>query len=275
MAVLRHERDRDVARHRVERLPRRLGLRLPVAAAPAEAAQPAARPGLRAAPATRATASSSERDPSSRTCRWPSDQLREVHVRVGEARARRSAAEVDRSGLASAVSCVPTPPAIRSPAIASAPRSGARVHRADDAVLEDHGPDRLLSDGSRLRDRCAHRAVPGSASLCGARRGADRPGDRPLLPDGNRAERAPDRAGGGRADAARAQDARAGPRGEPARADRAAALAARPASGDRLDGGRLGLELDVLPAASYLRYQRRLPGSSWRTARARCAGFAP
>jgi Xaa-Pro dipeptidase len=27
-----------------------------------------------------------------------------------------------------------------------------------------------------------------------------------------------------------------------------------------LDGGRLGLELDVLPAASYLRYQRRLPG---------------
>ena len=36
-----------------------------------------------------------------------------------------AAAEIDRSGLGSAVSCVPTPPAIRSPAIASARALGS------------------------------------------------------------------------------------------------------------------------------------------------------
>ena len=66
----------------------------------------------------------------------------------------------------------------------------------------------------------------------------------------------------GRADAARPQDARAGARGEPARSgsSRCARCATFPARRSALDGGRLGLELDVLPAASYLRYQRRLPG---------------
>ena len=62
------------------------------------------------------------------------------------------------SGLASAVSCTPTPPAMRSPAIASARDDRQRrIERADDAVLEDHVPS------LREEQRCSTM----SASTCG------------------------------------------------------------------------------------------------------------
>src|SRR5205814_3157415 len=67
---------------------------------------------------TRASASSSERVPSRRTSCWATAQVGKwtcESVKPGTThRPRRST----RSGLGSAVSCVPTPPAIVSPAIA-------------------------------------------------------------------------------------------------------------------------------------------------------------
>src|SRR5256714_6765185 len=77
-----------------------------------------------AAWATRATASSSERAPWSRTSRRATDQVGKwtcASLRPGRTqRPPRST----RSGLGSAVSCVPTPPATHSPAIASARATG-------------------------------------------------------------------------------------------------------------------------------------------------------
>src|ERR671931_1003016 len=77
-----------------------------------------------AASATRATASSSECVPSRRTSRRATDQVGKctcASLRPGRTqRPPRST----RSGPGSAVSCVPTPPAIHSPAIASARATG-------------------------------------------------------------------------------------------------------------------------------------------------------
>ena len=74
VVVLRHQRHGHVRHRAVERLAgRRLG---PVALAPAEPAQPAARRHVaRAAATTRSSASSSERAPSRRAWRRPSDQV--------------------------------------------------------------------------------------------------------------------------------------------------------------------------------------------------------
>ena len=77
-------------------------------------------------------------------------------VNAGRAhRPRRST----RSGVGSALSCVPTPPTTRSPAIAR--RRGGRqggIHGADDAVRQDHAPEPSAriggaTIGSRPEDR--------------------------------------------------------------------------------------------------------------------------
>ena len=87
------------------------------------------RPGVAvlAPSATRATASSSVRVPSSRTCRWASAHWgRWTWESVNPGRTQRPPRST-RSGLARARSWVPTPPAMRSPAIASARASGSGV----------------------------------------------------------------------------------------------------------------------------------------------------
>src|ERR671929_546179 len=77
-----------------------------------------------AASATRATASSSERAPSSRTSRRATDQVGKcTWASLKPGRTQRPPRST-RSGLGSAVSCVPTPPATTSPAIASARATG-------------------------------------------------------------------------------------------------------------------------------------------------------
>src|SRR2546423_6472136 len=77
-----------------------------------------------AASATRATASSSERVPSSRTSRRATDQVGKwTCASLKPGRTQRPPRST-RSGLGSAVSCVPTPPATTSPAIASARATG-------------------------------------------------------------------------------------------------------------------------------------------------------
>ena len=79
---------------------------------------------LRGCRATRASASASELESSSRTSRRASAQLGKCtweSVKAGSTqRPRRST----RSGLGSAASCVPTPPATSGPAIESAPQVG-------------------------------------------------------------------------------------------------------------------------------------------------------
>src|SRR5437588_608565 len=77
-----------------------------------------------AASATRATASSSEPAPSRRTSRRATDQVGKwTCASLNPGRTQRPPRST-RSGLGSAVSCVPTPPATSSPAIASARVTG-------------------------------------------------------------------------------------------------------------------------------------------------------
>src|SRR2546423_6204361 len=77
-----------------------------------------------AASATRATASSSERAPSRRISRRATDQVGKwTWASLKPGRTQRPPRST-RSGLGSAVSCVPTPPATHSPAIASARATG-------------------------------------------------------------------------------------------------------------------------------------------------------
>src|SRR5919197_2172551 len=74
--------------------------------------------------ATRATASSSDRAPSRRISRRATDQVGKwTCASLSPGRTHRPPRSI-RSGPGSAVSCVPTPPAIHSPAIASARATG-------------------------------------------------------------------------------------------------------------------------------------------------------
>ena len=124
VVVLGHQRHRHVAGDSVECL-RRLDRRRPLAVPPAEPAQPAALRHLadrRCHTRERVVERLGALEPHLPLRQRPA---REVHVGVGEAREDAQPAEVDALGLASAVSCVPTPPAIRSPAIASAAARGS------------------------------------------------------------------------------------------------------------------------------------------------------
>ena len=140
VAVARGQRGRDVAGHGVEHLPRRLDRRRPVAARASRgraASLPAA--PIRPPPRTRSTASSSVCVPSKRTSCWASAQATKCTCESVKPGRTQRPPRSTTSGDASAVSWVPTPPAIRSPAIASDARDRQRrVERADDSVLEDH-----------------------------------------------------------------------------------------------------------------------------------------
>ena len=116
--------------------------------------RPAGRGPRRARAPRRATSA-----PSSWTSLRASDHVGKwtwESVNAGRAhRPRRST----RSGVGSALSCVPTPPTTRSPAIARAAAVGKRgIHGADDAVRQDHAPEpsartRGATIGSRPEDR--------------------------------------------------------------------------------------------------------------------------
>ena len=128
VVVLGDHRGRRVAGDRVEIVPCRLALRLPVAAPPAVAAQPA--PGGRA----RRRADAVERLVERRAAVELHLVLRErpgreVHVRVGESRHTTRPPRSTTSGEASAVSCTPTPPATSRPR-SRAPAASAPAGRA-------------------------------------------------------------------------------------------------------------------------------------------------
>src|ERR671938_534335 len=74
--------------------------------------------------ATRATASSSERAPSRRTSRRATDHVGKCTCASLKPGRTQRPPRSTRSGLGSAVSCVPTPPATTLPAIASARATG-------------------------------------------------------------------------------------------------------------------------------------------------------
>ena len=123
--VARGQRGRDVAGDRVEDLPRRLDRRRPVAAPPAAAAQPAS--GRH-----RATAAAHALDrllqrpgPSKRTSCCASAHATKCTCESVKPGSTQRPPRSTISGDASAVSCVPTPPAILSPAIASARAIGS------------------------------------------------------------------------------------------------------------------------------------------------------
>ena len=136
VVVVGEERGRSVARDGVERLLRR------AASAHSASRQPKPRrtpPGA-SAPRTRSRASSSDVAPSRRTCRSASAQAREVHVRVREAGEHAAAAEVDDFGAGQR--CLVRADAAGDSLAGDRERAlhrHARIHRANDAVLEDHG----------------------------------------------------------------------------------------------------------------------------------------
>ncbi len=74
---------------------------------------------------TRSSASASVSTPSSRTSRWASDQVGKWTCESVNAGSTQRPRRSTTSGLGRAVSCVPTPPAIRSPAMASARARGS------------------------------------------------------------------------------------------------------------------------------------------------------
>ena len=142
-----------------------------------------------------------------------------------------------RSGVGRAVSCVPTPPAMRSPAIGERARRRQRgVHRPDRAALEDHACRIYRGVPARPGNRggAPSRRLPGGAARARAGRRRARPVRRPLLLHRHDAERPPRRPCRGRARPARAQDARARTGRVAARAHRGAPLAA----GSRRGAGR-------------------------------------
>ena len=135
---------------------------------------------------------------------------REVDVRVGEPGKDAPAAEVDDVGLGSAVSCVPTPPATRSPAIASARAIGSdgsivrttpfsriirgRLYRREERRMIDHvnvGVQRPRAGEGVLREGARAARVRGRTSRRRAMAVLRRRG-RPRL----RRRRDADRAGG-------------------------------------------------------------------------------
>ena len=141
VVVARHERGRRVARHGVERLPGRLDHGRPVAAAPASA-RAASGPGSNGptAASTRASASSSDAVPSSRTSRWASAQVGKWTCASLKSRQDAPAAEIDVIGRRKRL--LVRPDAARDPIPGDRQRQHhrhRRVHRADDAVLENHG----------------------------------------------------------------------------------------------------------------------------------------
>ena len=151
VVVLRPERRRSLARDRVERLAR--GVLRPERVAPATAADPS--PRRRGCASTRASVSASEAAPSSWTSRCDSDHVGKwtcASVKAGRTqRPRRST----RSGVGRDVSCVPTPPAMRSPAIASAAVVGS------DGSIVRTTPFEMIT-GESLR---ASRRVGGSSRM--------------------------------------------------------------------------------------------------------------
>jgi hypothetical protein len=140
VVVLGHEGDRHVARDGVEGLLRRLDGRRPLAAAPAQAAQPApARDvGERAGDACqRLVQRGGAFEPDLALRESPGG---EVDVRVRESRQDAAAAEVDpvRAGEGGLVRADPAGDALPRDREGRRLRE-RRVERADDAVLEDHG----------------------------------------------------------------------------------------------------------------------------------------
>ncbi len=145
-----------------------VGCSCPVGGAPAVAADPAA--AGRGRGARRARAPRAERvdalEPHLALRERPG---REVDVRVGEAGKDAAAAEIDahRGWQAPSRACRRRPRRA-SPAIASARVVGKRrIHRADDAVLEDHGGDSSdeRSGDDRPRRGRRHRSRAGARTF--------------------------------------------------------------------------------------------------------------
>ena len=109
VVVARHERGGNVAGDGVEVVLGRVDGRGPVAASPAE--PPSQRPAGTepTASPTRASASSSERVPSRRTWRWASAHVGKWTCESVKPGRTQRPPRSTRSGLARAVSCVPTP----------------------------------------------------------------------------------------------------------------------------------------------------------------------
>ena len=177
MVVLRdEERGRRVAGDRVERLPRRLDAWRPVAVAPAVAAQPAAgrrrsARGRRARAPPRASA-----QPSSFTCRCASAQVGKWTCESVKPGRTQRPPRFTRLGLASAVSWTPTPPATRSPAIASARATGSDGSSVRiDAVLEDHGGQPVVRDRPSSRFGRSDFEASGACIGCAVRRARAEP----------------------------------------------------------------------------------------------------
>ena len=150
VVVLRDQPGRHVAGDRIEVVARRLACRLPVAATPAVAAQPAARP-------RRDALQSAERFLERRAAVEVDLVLRErprreVDVRVGEAGDDDATAEVEhlRRGKCRLVDADPTGDAVAGDRERSLGRN-LRVERPDQAVLEDHGAQSSTLAGLEVR----------------------------------------------------------------------------------------------------------------------------
>ena len=213
----------DVAGDRVERLLRRLdrGDHSPLRQPRPRSQRPAGLGDRRGDPRE---ASSSDRRPLESHLALGERPGREVDVRVGEPGKDAAAAEVDALGARSAVSWVPTPPAIRSPAIASAARRQGGVEGPDDAVLEDHARAAKIEAAARasrpseMASAPKARGVAKGAAIRSARRGARR------------------RSGGGRHQGVSAQSERVGAgSANPRRAPARQASLIRPRAGSRRD----------------------------------------
>ena len=143
--VARHQRDRDVARQLVQLALRRLDVRRPVAASPAAASQPCARPY----PCERVAHT---RDRFVERLRVLETQLLlrngprgEVDVRIREAGEHAAPAEVDDLGRGERRLVRPDPAGDPAPGDGERPRDRQRgIEGANDAVLEDHGADSRL-----------------------------------------------------------------------------------------------------------------------------------
>ena len=178
----------------VERLLRRLDVRLPFAAPPAGSAQPAvgaARPARPAA--TRATASSSDARAFEPHLPLRERPLGEVDVGVGEAGEDAEAAEVDPLGARECRLVRPDPAGDprrrRSRARPRVGSAGSIVRMTPFSRITVRETLRAVIPREEIEGRL--RALPGRARGGRPRRRADRAGDRPLLPDRDGSERAP------------------------------------------------------------------------------------
>ena len=145
VVVARHESHRRVTGHRVERLPGRLDLGRPVAAAPAPAAEPPS--GLQLADGA---FDQRERLVQRRRVLEPHLSLgerpgRKVDVRVAEPRQDAATAEVDVIGRGERLLVRPDAAGDPIPGDRQSQHHGhRRVHRADHAVLEDHNSKNVI-----------------------------------------------------------------------------------------------------------------------------------